>query len=313
MNRFKNILYISKGISDETDALKQAISLARNNQARLTFLILMPELPDKLSDHLDRYQESITDNFNQFVQKTADQLGLNLNDIDHTLEISVGPAPAIKAIKYAITHDHDLIIKDSSSKPEGSKINSVELDLLRKSPCPVWICRPIDHHRDDIRVAVAIDPDNDHKAAENLSIDLLTLGHGLAKTGDGRLSVISAWDYEFEQYLLNNPWNPITKPEIDREVARIRTHHEEKLLTLINRAGLDPENLNIHHKRGNPTTVIPNFVEDQDIDILVMGTVARTGIPGFFIGNTSENIIQQLSCSLLTMKPKGFVCPITPY
>lgn len=38
--------------------------------------------------------------------------------------------------------------------------------------------------------------------------------------------------------------------------------------------------------------------------------VPVTGISGFFIGNTAENIVQELGCSLLTLKPNGFVSPL---
>ena len=41
-----------------------------------------------------------------------------------------------------------------------------------------------------------------------------------------------------------------------------------------------------------------------------MGTVCRTGIAGFFIGNTAESILQQVDCSVLTVKPDGFVSPV---
>lgn len=44
-----------------------------------------------------------------------------------------------------------------------------------------------------------------------------------------------------------------------------------------------------------------------------MGTVARTGIPGFIIGNTAENILQKIDCSLLALKPLGFVSPVKAY
>ena len=68
--------------------------------------------------------------------------------------------------------------------------------------------------------------------------------------------------------------------------------------------------MQIHHHRGQADKLIPDFVADHDIDILVMGTVARTGIPGFIIGNTAENIVQELSCSLLALKPDDFESPV---
>lgn len=52
------------------------------------------------------------------------------------------------------------------------------------------------------------------------------------------------------------------------------------------------------------------MVTQENIDILVMGTLARTGIAGFVIGNTAENIVQSIECSLVALKPEGFVSPI---
>jgi len=41
-----------------------------------------------------------------------------------------------------------------------------------------------------------------------------------------------------------------------------------------------------------------------------MGTVGRTGIQGFFIGNTAEEILNQVECSVLAVKPPGFQTPV---
>ncbi len=46
------------------------------------------------------------------------------------------------------------------------------------------------------------------------------------------------------------------------------------------------------------------FIENNEINILVVGTVARTGIAGFIMGNTVVNIVQKVTCSLLAVKPK---------
>lgn len=43
---------------------------------------------------------------------------------------------------------------------------------------------------------------------------------------------------------------------------------------------------------------------------MVMGTVARTGISGFFIGNTAEKILRNVNCSVLTVKPDSFETPV---
>jgi nucleotide-binding universal stress UspA family protein len=63
-------------------------------------------------------------------------------------------------------------------------------------------------------------------------------------------------------------------------------------------------------RRGEPGEVIPEFVVSEGIDVLVMGTVARGGIPGMLIGNTAERVLRTLPCSVLTVKPDGFVSPV---
>ena len=45
-------------------------------------------------------------------------------------------------------------------------------------------------------------------------------------------------------------------------------------------------------------------------DLVVMGAVARTGISGLIIGNTAEAILDQLTCSVLAIKPAGFKTPV---
>ena len=61
---------------------------------------------------------------------------------------------------------------------------------------------------------------------------------------------------------------------------------------------------------GDADAVIPEFAKTQNVDLLVMGTVCRIGIPGFFIGNTAEKILDEVDCSVLTVKPEGFVSPV---
>ena len=43
---------------------------------------------------------------------------------------------------------------------------------------------------------------------------------------------------------------------------------------------------------------------------IMMGTVGRTGIPGFIMGNTAETVLNRIDCSVLAIKPEGFVTPV---
>ena len=72
--------------------------------------------------------------------------------------------------------------------------------------------------------------------------------------------------------------------------------------------GLNPQ---VHLTEGNAEDVILSVAREEHIELIVMGTVGRVGIPGFFIGNTAEEVLRQIDCSVLTVKPDGFVTPVT--
>jgi nucleotide-binding universal stress UspA family protein len=67
----------------------------------------------------------------------------------------------------------------------------------------------------------------------------------------------------------------------------------------------------IHLIKGLARKEVPALSRQLEADLIVMGTVARTGIPGFIMGNTAEAILNQIDCSVLAVKPPGFVTPVT--
>ena len=66
----------------------------------------------------------------------------------------------------------------------------------------------------------------------------------------------------------------------------------------------------MHFLKGEEKELIPATVRSVQPDLLIMGTVGRTGIPGFFIGNTADSVLRQVSCSVLAIKPDGFISPV---
>jgi universal stress protein E len=60
----------------------------------------------------------------------------------------------------------------------------------------------------------------------------------------------------------------------------------------------------VHVRMGDPRKVIPPFATDKRVDLLVIGTVARSGIAGRVIGNTAEVLLAKLPCSMLVIRPE---------
>jgi nucleotide-binding universal stress UspA family protein len=52
--------------------------------------------------------------------------------------------------------------------------------------------------------------------------------------------------------------------------------------------------------------MIAILAEGLRVDLVVKGTIARTGISGLIIGNTAGSILDQLTCSVLAINLLGF-------
>jgi len=58
--------------------------------------------------------------------------------------------------------------------------------------------------------------------------------------------------------------------------------------------------------KGWPPTAIAAAARQSGATIVVMGAVSRSGIKRLIIGNAAEPILDELSCDLLVIEPKGF-------
>ncbi len=312
MRRFQNILYVTRGTADETDALKHALSQARANSASLCAFVVGPPLPKKLAELEASYEASLAERMNASIASAQSALAMQPDEVKVAVEVDCGDTPAVRIVRRVLRGAHDLLIKVAEVDERDSSVRALDMQLLRTCPCPVWLSRPISRARADVRVAVAVDPMSAEPASQDLAIQLLQLSRVLADSYSGELSIVSAWDFEFEDYLRHSPWARMSDEAISDNVLTAERDHQTALDELIARAGLDGR-LSLHRPRGRPDQAIPQAVDELGIDILVMGTLARTGIPGFVIGNTAENTARQVRCSLIAVKPNGFVSPIKAY
>jgi len=54
---------------------------------------------------------------------------------------------------------------------------------------------------------------------------------------------------------------------------------------------------------GTPKEALLNYIEEYDMDLVVMGTHGRTGLGNVVFGSIAENIVRNASAPVLTVKP----------
>jgi nucleotide-binding universal stress UspA family protein len=70
--------------------------------------------------------------------------------------------------------------------------------------------------------------------------------------------------------------------------------------TYVSRMG-DYGNYQIQVLSGHPASEILNFIEQEKVDLVVMGTHGFTGLAHFFLGSTAEKVVRRAGCSVLTV------------
>ncbi len=131
----------------------------------------------------------------------------------------------------------------------------------------------------------------------------LELGASIARLNEAQIHILHALDLSFDQHWYSGPipgnGDPTFRGEAEEKIASQLAQFELK------RSG------KIYIENYAPCAAILDFVDNNSIDLVVMGTVARTGIAGFIVGNTAEKLLPRISCSILALKPEGFRTPVT--
>jgi nucleotide-binding universal stress UspA family protein len=116
-------------------------------------------------------------------------------------------------------------------------------------------------------------------------------------------------------YPVYHLWLTALPDDLGRDYHRRVLGHAEEVLheqleKTEHRSLAEPIRVHLTDKIGKPDEVILKCIHDYKIDLLLMGTVGRTGATGAMIGNTAERLLPEVTCSVLAAKPPDFRCPI---
>ena len=178
------------------------------------------------------------------------------------------------------------------------------MHLLRKCPVPVWVHSPLSATAAAVLVALGPMEPTSH----DLNIKLLELGSSLALTGDSELHVVHGWRLEGEN-MIRSPQLGYTPEEIEAMGSAVRAEAEQEITKLLEVVP-GARNGNVILRHGEAADVITDVIAEVNPSTVVMGTLARSGIPGYIIGNTAERVLVDVNRSVLAVKPEGFVSPV---
>jgi nucleotide-binding universal stress UspA family protein len=306
MKRFKNILVVADGDGGQTRSLLYAaIDLARRNDAILTVFSVVDEIPERR-----RYRKvggRRRDLVAMMKQGRLAELraATPSSDVMVHYEVVAG-TPYLEVIERVNNLGHDLVLTVPMPpiRRVGLGSSSTTMHLLRKCPVPVWVHSPLSATSDAVMVAVG----PMESSSRDLNIKLLELGSSLAATTDSELHIVHAWRLEGETMLRSRRLG-YSPDDVEAMGAEVRDEAERELAELL--ASVDGvRDAQVHLLKGHAADTISAAIEEINPGTVVMGTLARSGIPGYIIGNTAERVLVNVDRSVMAVKPDGFVTPV---
>lgn len=322
MKQFNHIVYVLNDDTTETSStFLRAVSLANGNQASLTLLRIIPNIPTLLPSAIIGMD---TDNIeSKMIAKEEEKLQKFVASVDPELNINTQVTCGkkyLEVIHNVQQNNYDLVIKEIEHADWLDRLfGSEDMHLLRKCPCPVWLMKG-DEKPDYQTIMVAIDFDDDLGTSQDSSIDelnktLLELSMSLSLSDFTTLHIVNA--YHSPQAGFISLWadepDKVEQQLLKAEYKKRKEKMNALMENLKRTVGAETFNYlspRTHIVQGPPSRELPKLAATLEADLVVMGTVARSGITGVLIGNTAENVLAQLQCSVLAVKPKNFATPV---
>lgn len=286
------------------EAVKRALWLAGQISCEVTFLSV--EDVQALEEELlhERFQldhQSIEERASAVLQELvteAEEEGVRAQ-----AKVVFG-TPWKAIVREVLADEHDLVLVGTRNRGTVSRLlfGSTALRLLQCCPVPVWITRP-DPNWDDFNILVASD-------LSEVSQRALDIGVGAAQLSHARLHVLHVVEDNIGPHL----WlTGLPQSELEAYRSKRLADAEEQLQEQLSQTDYRTlsQGVQVHVVEGSPDIAIVEAIEKYQIDLLVMGTAARSGLAGFLIGNTATRLLAQVSCSVLAVKPDDFQCPVT--
>ncbi|WNC66911.1 universal stress protein UspE [Thalassotalea nanhaiensis] len=303
MESYQNILVVIDPTTEEQKALARACILAKSSGAKVTAFLSIYDFSYEMTTMLSgEEREAMRETV---VKGRANWLTDLIEDFDCDIQTKVvwhnRPFEAI--LDEVKDNGFDVVIKSTHEHPTLQSVIFTPTDwhLIRKCWVPLLLVK---EHAwpDNGHILAAVNAGSEEEEHQSLNNKISEEAINLAK-------LINA-DVHFVNSYPGTPINiAIEIPEFDANEYNdaMKQHHVDVMKEHADKFGMKEEFL--HVEEGLPEDVIEKVATQIDAELVILGTIGRTGLSAVLIGNTAEHVIDRLNCDLLALKPDGYQSP----
>ncbi|MGI3131171.1 universal stress protein [Halopseudomonas pachastrellae] len=295
---------------EQQPALERAAQLLEHyTEARLTLMLCdyIPALDGGVlfeSHALEKARESLLAHHKSYLEQLATPLRSKGVQIDTTA--IWGKRLDRHVLREVQARRPDLVLKTSHQRNPLKRLllSAADWQLIRYCEVPLWLVK----HGDNTLSQVCASVDPLHSADKPAALDnkLVACGYQLSQQLKAQLHLAHC----YTPLPRTMVFDASVIADYEGYAKEVKQHHATAFSQLLARS--PAEGVTSHLLEGDPEEALPGFVEEQQIDLLIMGAVSRSRLESALIGHTAERLIDATPCDLLIIKPDGFVDPSKP-
>jgi universal stress protein E len=299
--KLQTILVVIDSQRPNQPALERAVWLARKNQAQLHLLLVEYHGTLDTSPLFDsalqaKGRAAALEHAGTWLEELV--VPLRAERLDLHLDVRWGK-PLHKVVLAKIGElQPDLVLKSAAhdSLLRRLLLTNSCWQLIRHCPVPLWLV----HHGawQGRRLCAALDPL--HSADKPAALDhrLIRAARELSE----QLGLQAHYLHSYAPLPRTLVFDAELVGDYDNYVERSAKQHRAAFEELIGQYPIAQPDT--HLIEGFAEEVMPRFVREQNIDLLLMGAVARGQLDTALIGHTAERVLDAVECDLLVLRPE---------
>jgi len=283
-------------------AVHLGIRVAAKEASKLTFLSII-DVPEAEKYLLEPERQSVVEHVQQSAKRVLSELVqlAGMQGVQAEWDMKHGTAWN-QIIDRVADCDHDLVIVARSCHDYAWRdlLGHTAVKLVHYCPCPVWVAKP-EMDQAELNILVASDLSEVGERALGIAVTLRSLL-------GGKIHLLHAVENPFARILSSE----LAQASVGRFFRNVHAAAQETLAAHIARIGEAQTvgEINVEVINGVCDSVVLEFIQAHKINLLVMGTAARSGLSRIVLGNTAERLLPYVHCSLLIVKPQSFRWPL---
>lgn len=308
MNSFNKLLVVLDPADEHHKALKRALHMARlNPDCKLTLFLSIYDFSYEMTTMLSSEERDIMRS-NLIADRKAwidDLLSeFDIENIQIEKEVVWHNRPFEAIIEEVLKSNQDMLVKGTQVSPSFQNLLFTPTDwhLLRKAPCAVLLVKEHEWPSHG-QIIAAVHTGSEEEHHQKLNKRIIEHAQAMSKTLDASVHLVNAYPSAPVNIAVEIPEFDVTEYS-----DALEQHHINRMAALGREFGISSHAQ--HLSQGLPEQVIPDFAKQLDAELVVLGTIGRTGISAALLGNTAEHVLDQINCDVLAIKPEDFKCPL---